>query len=280
MKHSTLRGVLVASITIFAANLNAQESGLTPEHGSITLQPGTASPVELPVQAGGLLNAAEQSALRSAGCRGRFAPAPDVSISVPPGLEGSELQLALLNIGDASLVVRSPAGSWHCTGSLQSTTAIAITAPAAGTYEVWVANHQRGYADGRLTVRVATGQAIDSLLELAAAREAAEAQGGSVGATACVQECRALQTVCEDALLDLEVACAIRRRSGRARIAGSTIRAVTSVAQSTDQAISAGADLAGNATEVRAERLDCSADTAEQQAQCSIVYAECLQTCF
>jgi hypothetical protein len=258
------------------SSANAQSLEGSPAHGTIDLASiAIGSTTNVEVQAGGLLNLADTSVGQQLRCRGRTDSSADVVLVNPVPQQGS-LEIVLSPTDQASLLVSLPDGSFRCS---ERGLSVVLPSPQAGEYRIWALNHERGYLNVSLHAGIGVGSGADIATQLAQQRVISESQG-TPAISVCVTECNSLLALCEQAIIDVEVACAIRARSQRARMVGTTITAVANATQSAEAALVGGAEVAGQAAETRAQRLGCDADMAEFQANCAITHAACVQGCF
>ncbi len=122
--------------------------GAGAEHAAVV---AASAPSTMDVSAGGDLDVA-QLGLRPS-CTGIIERAADLVVDVGAGVPSLDLSVAALT--DTTLVVRDPAGGWHCTddapnGSYQPS--LHVGAPTPGAWVVWVGRFTHG--ETQATVRL------------------------------------------------------------------------------------------------------------------------------
>lgn len=134
-----VRGLFFAAASaslVFVAGAQAQDWGLNPAYGEVSLSGGfTPDPHTLNLQAGGS-NAA--SAL-GGNCAGYIADAPDYRLrfNQPAGLP---LIISVNAQSDTTLVVNGPDGRWHCDDDSGEglNPSLRFDNPQGGQYDIWV----------------------------------------------------------------------------------------------------------------------------------------------
>lgn len=131
------RLALLVGIATVANPAYAQNLGLPPNFGEVTLQGGFApDPNTVAIIAGGPIDASQGEAGGS-DCHGMIAEAPDYRLNFTPG--GLPLNIFAESAGDVTLVVNLPDGSWACNDDTHGfNPALTFENPMAGQYDIWV----------------------------------------------------------------------------------------------------------------------------------------------
>lgn len=135
------------------------DASAAPTFSALNLAPGfQPDPTTVAMAAGGSVNVGALNL--GTACRGFVASAPDVTINYSPA--GRFLRIFYQSDADTTLVVRLPDGTFMCnddySGRLDPL--VDISAPAAGTYSIWVgAFSSASTADGTLVL--SSGNMLD-----------------------------------------------------------------------------------------------------------------------
>ncbi len=131
------RLALLVGIAAVASPAYAQNAGLPPSFGEITLVGGfTPDPSTVGIIAGGPIDVS-QGETGAAGCLGMIAEAPDYRLNFTPG--GLPLNIFVESAGDLTLVVNLPDGSWACNDDAHGfNPALTFENPMEGQYDIWV----------------------------------------------------------------------------------------------------------------------------------------------
>lgn len=141
MRLANLYSVLLALAGILAGPVHAQDAGLNPNAGQVTLSSGfTPDPFTVQVLAGG-----NQDGNRLPGaCTGWISDAPDFRVTYRAG----RLPLAFQTVSgtDTTLVINDPNGNWACDDDSfgDGDAQVVFRRPASGVYDVWVGTFSRG----------------------------------------------------------------------------------------------------------------------------------------
>ena len=118
-----------------ASPIAAQNAGLAPNAGSITLRTGfTPDPREVRVTAGGTIDG---NALPGA-CTGMISDAPDYRVTFTAG--SLPLAFRTNSSADTTLIVNDPSGHWACDDDSNGSdnAKVVFDHPQSGVYDVWV----------------------------------------------------------------------------------------------------------------------------------------------
>lgn len=138
----TVLALAVASAAMLAADASAQNFGLNPNYGSVSLSSGfTPDPYTVQITSGGNIDAG--STIGGA-CRGMITDAPDFRLNYNAG--SFDLYVSAVSTGDTTLVVNGPDGQWYCDddsgGNLNP--AMMFDGPMSGQYDIWIGSFGGG----------------------------------------------------------------------------------------------------------------------------------------
>lgn len=143
MKHLMSVLTVVAAFTAWQPVGSAQNLGLAPTYGSVSLNAGfPTDPYSVRVSAGGSIDARQTL---GGNCRGMIASEPDFQLYYNAG-NVFPLHIFVQSAADTTLVVNDPYGNWRCDddgmGSLNPL--ITYANPASGRYNIWVGTFLSG----------------------------------------------------------------------------------------------------------------------------------------
>ncbi|WP_125256729.1 peptidase S1 [Brevundimonas fluminis] len=153
-----IKALLVASVLqlTLAASVNAQEIGIEPIYGRVSLTAGGDHAVEL--KAGGLENIDVTEMLPD--CRGFVSRGPHFVVDYTAG--EAPLVFLVHSKADTTLLVNFPNGSWACdddSGLNGGDPGLVIFAAPSGQYDIWVGAKEE-WATPDATLRI-TDSAVD-----------------------------------------------------------------------------------------------------------------------
>jgi len=132
-----------------ASPVAAQNAGLTPNYGEVTLRAGfTPDPHRVSVTAGGTIDA---DRLPGA-CTGRISDAPDYRVSYQAG--SLPLVFRTLSSSDTTLVINGPNGDWACDDDSygDGDAEVRFDKPGSGVYDIWIGTFSGGTAAATLLI--------------------------------------------------------------------------------------------------------------------------------
>lgn len=140
-----LRTLLTAAVaaSAFAVAAEAQNFGLNPNYGSVSLSGGfTPDPYVVNLQAGGSVSAS------NVGCSGYISNAPDFRLYFSPG--SLPLIISANSGSDTTLVINTPNGGWVCDddGGNGLNPSVRFNNPQGGQYDIWVGTYSSGSLAG------------------------------------------------------------------------------------------------------------------------------------
>jgi hypothetical protein len=130
-----------AALMTLAAPALAQDTGATPNYGTVSLNSGfTPDPRVVSLRAGGSLAASGISS----SCTGFITNAPDVRLHYEAG--SLPLIISVAASSDTTLVINGPNGDWYCNddGGEGSNPSVRFNSPVSGRYEIWVGTYRSG----------------------------------------------------------------------------------------------------------------------------------------
>jgi len=133
-----LTGAAVAALALTGVAA-AQDYGLSPSYGSISLRAGfTPDPYTVSLQSGGSINASNSI---GGSCRGYIANAPDFRVQYSSG--SFPLIISVASSSDTTLVVNGPDGRWYCDddGGDGLNPSLNFGSPQSGQYDIWVGTY-------------------------------------------------------------------------------------------------------------------------------------------
>lgn len=145
--------LLAASAVLGLASVaSAQNAGLSPNFGSVTLRAGfEPDPYVVKIVAGGTIDAYTDTNLPAA-CVGKVSDAPDYSVNYTAG--SLPLAIRAVSNSDTTLIVNGPDGRWTCDDDSfgDSDPQVVFRRPSSGRYDIWVGTYGTGTAEARLGI--------------------------------------------------------------------------------------------------------------------------------
>lgn len=141
MRNLFVCSVAIALAGFIAGPAAAQNAGLEPNSGSVSLRSGfSPDPYTVQVVAGG-----NQDGNRLPGsCTGWISDAPDFRVTYSAG----SLPLAFRTVSgtDTTLIINDPNGDWACDDDSfgDGDAQVVFRRPASGVYDVWVGTFDEG----------------------------------------------------------------------------------------------------------------------------------------
>lgn len=136
---AAIGAVLAAgALSVTADTASAQNSGLRPNFGSVSLRTGfDPDPYTVSIYGGGSIDVYDDTDLPAA-CVGNISDAPDFSVTYTAG----RLPLAFRTVSgsDTTLVINGPDGRWSCDDDSfgDGDAQVIFRNPRSGKYDVWV----------------------------------------------------------------------------------------------------------------------------------------------
>lgn len=132
--------VTAAATAAFTSAGWAQDYGLEPTYGSVTLPGGfTPDPYTVSLSSGGSINAADRNL--GSDCRGYIANAPDFRLNFSAG--SLPLIISVDSGSDTTLVINAPDGSWYCDDDSGDglNPSVRFGSAMSGQYDIWVGTY-------------------------------------------------------------------------------------------------------------------------------------------
>lgn len=137
---SKLAATAAVALSLMASGASAQNWGLRPSYGSVSLSAGfMPDPVTRRARAGG-----DNYFQGGGGCPGGgwFANAPDFRVHYRAG--NLALSIYVRAPGDTMLLVNDPGGTWYCNDDAQGLNpGLRFNNPRSGQYDIWVGTYNR-----------------------------------------------------------------------------------------------------------------------------------------